>query len=280
MHTGTITECAEIDIEFDSQFGSDRQPLSELARRHLETCERCRKLYQWIQEPAAGIGDSARLQSGIRNSLQNSLTSVAPIWSPRALVTQFAAIFLLLTVSVAVVMGVAGVFHMSRIQLVTITAFLIAGAGLLCRSLAWQMVPGSLHRYSPGMLAALLTVGFLLITAVLFPFREPEAFADRGWHCLKAGLLLAAPASLLFWILVRRGAMLRISALGASLGAAAGLVSVAVLQAACPYQDLAHLLVWHGSVLVLSILAGAGIANGIQRLTARGENRSVTVAAR
>src|SRR5581483_2862199 len=266
MHTGTVTECAEIDIEFDAQFGSAGQPLSAMARLHLETCARCRGLYRWIQEPPEGIGDAAGLQSGIRNSLQNSLTCVAPIRSSAVLALQLGVSLLAFAVPAAATMGVAGVRQMSSIQLLAIPVFFVAGAGLLCRSLAWQMVPGSLHRYSPGMLAALLLAGFLMIAAVLFPFREPEAFADRGWHCLKAGLFLAAPGSLLFWILVRRGAVLRVRVLGATLGAAAGLVSVAVLQAACPYQDLAHLLVWHGSVWVISVVAGAGMASCIQRL--------------
>lgn len=267
MHAETIIECAQIDGEFDRQFGNADRPLSEFARHHLDNCERCRKLRQWIHEPAPGIGDSLHLETRVRGSLLGSLTPVAPIWSSHVLILQLAGSFLLFAAAVAVAMGLAGLRQMSSIQLVTMTAWMIAGAGLLCRSLSWQMVPGSLQRYSPGRLAALLAAGFLLLTAILFPFREPEAFAARGWHCLKAGLLMAAAASLLFWFLISRGVVLRIGAMGASLGAAAGLVSVAVLQASCPYQDLAHLSVWHGSVLVISIVAGSAIANAIPRLT-------------
>jgi hypothetical protein len=53
--------------------------------------------------------------------------------------------------------------------------------------------------------------------------------------------------------------------LGATLGAIAGLLAVTVLQYTCELQDIGHLLVWHGGVLVLSTLAGALIGDRLRR---------------
>jgi hypothetical protein len=119
------------------------------------------------------------------------------------------------------------------------------------------MRPGSLRRNpewaSVGILAASLVVGIVM----LFPWKTPDAFVVRGWRCLRVGLVMAVPVGLAFWFLAQRGAPLRLRSLGGTLGALAGLLAVTVLQYTCDLQDIGHLLVWHGGVLVLSTLAGA-----------------------
>jgi len=66
--------------------------------------------------------------------------------------------------------------------------------------------------------------------------------------------------------LVRRGAFLNLTALGGTLGAIAGLLSVTVLQFTCNMQEIAHLLVWHGGVLVISTVVGALIGRSVGHL--------------
>jgi hypothetical protein len=63
------------------------------------------------------------------------------------------------------------------------------------------------------------------------------------------------------------------SAMGATLGATAGLLGVTVLQVKCPHQEALHLLVWHGSVL--AIATGAGLLTGwlAQRSSRRAARR-------
>lgn len=49
-------------------------------------------------------------------------------------------------------------------------------------------------------------------------------------------------------------------AFGGTLGATAGLLGLTVLQFRCIHQDALHLIVWHGSVLVLATATRALVA--------------------
>jgi hypothetical protein len=164
-------------------------------------------------------------------------------------------------------MGVAGLHQMGLPQLIGITVVLALGVALLSMSLSWQMTPGSLQRIPPRIAAPILTAGFLIGIAVLFPWRAPEAFLTRGWPCLKAGFMMALPAAALFWLLVRRGAVLNAGTLGGTLGAIVGLLSATVLQFTCSLQEAGHLLVWHGGVLLAWTILGVCIARLVQRLS-------------
>jgi hypothetical protein len=53
------------------------------------------------------------------------------------------------------------------------------------------------------------------------------------------------------------------------LGAVAGLLAVTVLQYTCDLQQVGHLLVWHGGVLVLSTLAGSLVGDCVGRFGPR-----------
>ena len=77
---------------------------------------------------------------------------------------------------------------------------------------------------------------------------------------------MAAPSTLLFWLLVRRGHTLASGMLGASLGAIGGLLGAFVLQFTCNRQDAVHLLVWHGGVVIVSLLLGVLVAWGVNGL--------------
>ncbi|MGH9647372.1 MAG: NrsF family protein, partial [Bryobacteraceae bacterium] len=140
---------------------------------------------------------------------------------------------------------------------------------LLALSLAWQMTPGSLRRIPEWASVGILATGLLIGMVLLFPWTMPDAFAVRGLRCLRAGLILAVPASLVFGFLVRRGAPLGPRSMGGTLGAIAGLLGVTMLQYTCDLQNIGHLVVWHGGVLVLSTLAGALIGDCLGRFRAR-----------
>jgi hypothetical protein len=198
--------------------------------------------------------------------MKQSLTPVRPQASPRVLAAQFLLVFLLFSAPMIGMMGTAGLHEMNLTQLIGIGTVLVCGAALLSFSLAWQMSPGSLQRVPPRIALFALTAGFLVATVALFPWLEPEAFLDRGWSCLKAGVVMAAPSSLLFWILVRRGHTLASGMLGATLGAIAGLAGASVLQFTCNRQDAVHLFVWHGGVVILCLSLGVLVTWGVNNL--------------
>jgi hypothetical protein len=174
-------------------------------------------------------------------------------------------VFLLLTAALASMMKLVGIDAMSLRQLAGVSAILALGAVLLSRSIAWQMTPGSRQRIPAWYAVAILGAGLLAGIVFLFPWKMPEAFLARGLHCLRVGLALAIPAAVLFWLLARRGAPLDLTTLGATLGAIAGLLSVTMLQFTCDLQNIGHLLVWHGGVLVISTLLGAVIGQSAGR---------------
>jgi hypothetical protein len=259
------TDCKLVDLELDRRFGTQDQPLSPQARQHLDECERCRRLYHYLADTLPDFTVSPEVPRRIAERMQKSLKPVPRLRSMPVLAAQLLIVFLLLAAAVTSMMKVVGIEAMSPAQLLGISAILALGVVLLSRSLAWQMTPGSRQRIPAWAAVAILGVGLLVGIVFLFPWRTPEAFLVRGWRCLRAGLVLAVPAAALFWLLVRRGAPLDLTTLGATLGAIAGLLSVTVLQFTCNLQDIAHLMVWHGGVLVISTIIGALIGRSAGR---------------
>ena len=251
------TDCKSVDAELDRQFGGQETPLPPQVRQHLDQCERCRKLYRYLAETRPEFAVSPEVQHRITERIQKSLEPVPRLQSLPVLAAQLLIVFLLIAAAVTSMMKVVGIEVMSPGQLAGICAILALGVVLLSRSLAWQMTPGSMQRIPAWSAVAILGAGLFVGFVFLFPWKTPEAFLARGWHCLRAGLALAVPSAVLFGLLVRRGAPLNFTTLGATLGAISGLLSVAVLQFTCNLQDIAHLLVWHGGVFVISTLVGA-----------------------
>jgi predicted anti-sigma-YlaC factor YlaD len=259
-------DCKSVDAELDRQFGRPGQPVSPLARQHLDECERCTKLYRYLTQPARDYAVSPELQRRILENAKRSLQPVSPLRSTAVRAAQLLIVFVLLAAAVTSMRKILGIEAMSPGQLAGSSAVLALGVVLLSRSLAWQMIPGSMQRIPAWTAVAILGAALLVGTVVLFPWQTPEAFVERGWRCLRTGLTLSVPTAVLFWQLVRRGAFLNFTTLGASLGAIAGLLSVTVLQFTCNMQEIAHLLVWHGGVLVIATIAGALIGRSVGRL--------------
>jgi hypothetical protein len=208
---------------------------------------------------------SPELHRKISEALTASLQPVKPMPSAGLLAAQFASIFLVFAAALIAMMGVTGFRTLQAWQALGIVAILAVGVSLFSLALAWQIRPGSWQKIPSRLSWAYFGVGFLTGAALLFPWRGAEAFVSRGWPCLLAGSAVAIPGGVLFWLLTRRGVPLSAGAFGGTLGAIAGLLGLTVLQFRCIYQDAAHLLVWHGGVLVLSITAGVLVALAIER---------------
>jgi hypothetical protein len=142
-------------------------------------------------------------------------------------------------------------------QRVAVFATLAASAVLLGVSMVGQMVPGSKYALAPAALpVGILTVLLILIAATFRPQADP-AFVENGLTCTKNGLTYSIPGALLFWLLVRRGAILFPKMIGAAVGGLAGLIGLSVLEMNCTNLDVYHILVWHGGVVLISSVAGA-----------------------
>ena len=253
----TSADCQSFDAELDQGIAPK---LSARAVEHLQGCDRCRRLYGWFNQDMPSAEVSPAVWAQIQEWMAKSFAPVTPLPAPRVLAARFLLVFLLFAASAAGMMGPAGFRYMRPVQWIGICSVLAFGAALISASLAWQMSPGSLRPVSARAAIVTLAAGFLTGIAILFPWNAPEAFLARGWPCLGGGLMMAVPAAGLFWTLVRRGYLMPTAQLGATLGAISGLVGASVLQFTCTRQDAGHLLVWHGSVLIVSIAAGILVA--------------------
>ena len=263
------TGCKLVEAELDRQFAGRGSQLPLEVQRHLDECERCRTLYSYLAEEFPANTVSAEVEHRIAQTIQGSLKPVSRLGSTAAIAAQLTIVFLLISGAVISRMKVIGIEVMNLPQLIGISTILSFGVVLLALSLAWQMRPGSLRRIPEWASVGILGAGLLVGIMLLFPWKTPEAFVLRGWQCLRAGLVLAVPVALVFWFLVQRGAPLGLRSLGGTLGAIAGLLAVTVLQYTCDLQNIGHLLVWHGGVLVLSTLAGAMVGDCLSRLGPR-----------
>lgn len=249
--------CRQMDAELDRLLAGAGEALSEAGRLHLANCPRCAALYGWISERRPEPAVSADLTHRITAEIGSSLTPVKPIPSPGSFALRILAAFVVLTCGLVALLGASGIMAMTRTELGVIGVVLISGAILFSVTLGKQTSPGSV-RHIPTWITMLIFAGAVVAGVVLlFPWRAEEASVFLSWQCALRELAIAAPASILFWLLMRRAVVLSPAAMGASLGAVAGLMAVSVQQFTCPHQEALHLLLWHWSVLLVTTGVGA-----------------------
>ncbi len=235
-----------------------------MAELHLPDTQIDEKIDRLLELVAASEL-SPELRRKLNGALGASLQPVKPLPSVRVLMVQFGSVFLLFAAVLIATMGIAGFRTLQAWQALGIVAILAVGVSLLSLALAWQVCPGSLQKIPPVLSWASYGIGFLTGAALLFPWRESAGFFPQGWPCLLIGSAVAIPGGVLFWLLTRRGVPLSAVTFGGTLGAIAGLMGITVLQFRCIHQDAAHVIVWHGGVLLVSIVAGVLTARVIER---------------
>ena len=250
------TECTQIDVVLDGQ-GS---LLSDEALHHLDQCPQCRTLYDWMSEVSPAASISPAREQRIAHSLQMSLPPVKPLPPLRVSIAKLIVLFVAACASFIAAMGTAGIARASLTQIVGIGVLLTTGVSLFSAMLAKQMRPGSYQPVPWQIVLAATSLALLTAMGVLFPWDLGPRFVGQGLPCLLAGVSMAVPAAALLWLALRRGAPLSMITTGATLGATAGLLGVTALQVKCPHQEAPHLLVWHGSVLLIA--SGAGVLIG------------------
>jgi hypothetical protein len=111
------------------------------------------------------------------------------------------------------------------------------------------------------VLASVLAGIGLVMTEPLRTGYALSEFVLTGLSCAYQTSLLAAAPCIALWFAVKRGAPMRGATAGLAAGAAAALLSFALMRIGCPIDERLHLLTWHLIpaliVAALSALAGA-----------------------
>jgi hypothetical protein len=211
----------------------------------------------------------------IQARIVENLHPVRPLAPSRFFLFACAIIFLCIVVIGATPFGMNGWGALSMGQRIAVFGTLAGSAILLAVSMVGQMVPGSKYALAPAALPiAILTALLIVLTAAFQPQKEAAFVADGLAH-MKAGLACSIPAALLFWLLVRRGAMLFPKLIGAAAGGLAGLIGLCVLEIICPNLNVFHILVWHWGVVFVNSVAGALVGAVVKYLERRRSQNSL-----
>jgi len=254
--------CRDMDGMISSHSGDSL--LSPEAAEHIVGCERCRSLMRLVDEareiPAPSEIQLKRIQSGILKNLK----PVRPLPPSRIFLFAFALIFVSVVAVGTLMLGINGWSVLSMEQKIAIFATLSASAVLLALSMARQMVPGSKHAVSPATLPIAILVVLMLVIAAMFRSEEEPAFVANGLMCIRNGLEYSLPTALLFWMLLRRGAILFPKLIGAAAGGFSGLIGLSVLEINCSNLNVYHILVWHWGVILIASLAGVAVGAAVE----------------
>lgn len=219
-----------------------------------------------VLKRAAGASpdvDPALLER-ISQSIAPTLRPVRPMAPMRLLVAALVLICAGMALAAAATLGMHGIQKMNAVETSAIFPLLAVLLAISAAVSAGEMVPGSRRLLAPPMLLAVLCAAMAAVFALLFQDYRSERFVAQGIPCLITGLALAAPVSMVCWFVLRRGFAVDRAAAGIARGALAGLAGLAVLELHCPNFELAHVVVWHIAVPLLSGLAG-GVLFGISR---------------
>ena len=230
-------------------------------RNDLADSELDRRLAAWAE--AGEIAVRPEVPRELSGELKKSLRVVKPLPSNSLLVAQFLLVFGACAAALIAVLDKAG-FHLMSAAQVGVMAALFAGGGVsFSMQLVRRMVPGS-RVFAPAGLRLLLA-GVAVATALLFPWRMPQAFLAEGWPCAILELAIAAPAAAIFWAMAQRGMLFASAGLGAALTALPVFLALLVDQAQCMFPQAPHLLLWHGGMAAGLITTGALTGRAIER---------------
>ncbi len=192
----------------------------------------------------------------VSNTVLLALRPVRPLPSERVITSVLMIIFFLVATLGATYLGFSGSHVLSRAENLVISWVLALLAGWAATATAAAMLPGSKSRFDARILLAICTGAFVAVFAILFHDYRLVRFFSEGINCLGIGLLHAAVAGFLLWLVLRRGVILDPVAAGVALGTLAGLSGLVMLEMHCPILKAMHLIVWHTAVIPLSGLVG------------------------
>jgi hypothetical protein len=192
-----------------------------------------------------------RVSTSIGASLQ-PVRPMAPAW-------MLASVLWLLAAGIAVVsasaLGMYGIQKLNGAEMGTIFPALGIFTWLAALLSVAAMTPGGM-RWNPARLLLIVLLAWIALDAILFRDYQMDFFVRQGIPCLRAGLIVAIPAGVASWLVLRRGFAVNAGAAGLAAGALAGLAGLIMLEIHCPNLHAMHVMVWHTAVIPVSALAG------------------------
>ncbi len=219
-----------------------------------------RDLDEALRQAAADLQPPAaeRLQR-IAASIEPALHPVRPLAAPWVLTTALMVIGGAVAFGGAARVGFQGIAALGLWARVLVLGALLLLGWVAAEKLVAECIPGSRHRISAGGLLALASVALLAVFGWLFDDYRLGHFLSAGLNCLGSGLVHAAAAGLLSWLLLRRALALNAIAAGAAAGIFAGLSGVTMLELHCTNFTAPHVLLWHTLVIPVSCAIGAAL---------------------
>jgi hypothetical protein len=210
-------------------------------------------LHEIDEVPIPGEGLLERIQTIIAARLQ-PVRRIAPM---RFFLGVCTVIFLGVVATGITPSRMDGWAALNGLQRIAVFGTLTGGSVLLAVSMIGQMVPGNKYALAPTPLPIGVLATLMIVLAVSFRPREEVTFVQSGMACVRRGLTYSIPAALLFWLLLRRGAMLFPKLIGAAAGGLAALAGFCVLELNCPNVNVFHIVAWHWGVGLIGTTAGA-----------------------
>jgi hypothetical protein len=212
-----------------------------------------------VLQKASGVTPQVEpaLLKRVADSINSSVRPVRPLPPTWALTGGLALICAAVAFAAAAGTGFYGIEKLgvsARVLIFSTLGILVAVAG---KEFVSQWTPGSRRDLSVGGFLTLVSVVLLGVFTFVFRDYRTDHFISAGVACLLTGLLLAVPAALLSWLLLRRGFAVNSVAAGLVGGALAGLCGVTMLELHCANFQALHVLVWHTAVVPASAAGGA-----------------------
>jgi hypothetical protein len=212
-----------------------------------------------VLQKASGVtpGVEPALLERIADSINVSLRPVRPLPSTWVLTGGMVLICAAVAVAAGARTGFYGIEKLGLWERILIFSTLGILAWVAGREFVSQLIPGSRQVLSVGAFLTVAGVALLGVFALVFRDYRTDHFISAGIACLLTGVLLAIPAGLMSWLLLRRGFAVNPVGAGLGGGALAGLCGVTMLELHCTNFQALHVLVWHTAVLPVSAAAGA-----------------------
>jgi len=213
---------------------------------------------------AAPQVDPALLKS-IAESLNSSLRPVRPLPPTWVLTAGLALICATVAAAAAARAGLYGFEKLSLLERLAIFSTLGILVWVAGTQFVGRLIPASRRQLTAATFLIISIVALIGVFALVFRDYRTDHFVAAGIVCLLTGLLMAIPAALLSWALVRRGFALNPVAAGLVGGALAGLSGVTMLELHCANFQTLHVLVWHTAVVPASAAVGALVGYALRR---------------